>query len=149
MKRIVVFLLALIVTYVIAAIASTQSVLARLSEMGIVVTLDHRIGAMLHDLVGMATTFLPLLAAGLLIAFLLTALVNRWVVDLRTPLYVLAGASAVIAVHVCLKLALDITPVAAARSAGGLVIQAFAGAIGGYVFAITSGNGALADKTGE
>jgi len=137
MRRVAAFLLALLVTYVLAATAATQSVLARLGEMGIVVTFDHRMGAIVHDLFGMLSSFLPLLGVGLLIAFLFTARVDRWVPGWRTPLYVLAGAAAVITVHVSLKIAFDITPVAAARSAGGLLIQALAGAVGGYVFAMS------------
>ena len=131
-------MLALLVTYVLAAAAATQSVMARLAEMGIVVTLDHRLTATGHDLVGMASSFLPLLALSLLIAFLVTTLINRWVSGWRTTLFVLAGATAVICVHVGLKIALDITPVAAARSVSGLVVQALAGAAGGFIFALAT-----------
>lgn len=130
------FLLASLVAYVLAATAATQSVLARLGEMGIVVTLGHRIAATGHDLVGMASSFLPLLIVAFLIAFLVTALICRWVSAWRTPLYVLAGAVAIIAVHAGLKIAFDITPVAAARTTGGLAIQALAGAAGGYVYVL-------------
>ncbi len=123
-------------TYVLAAAAATQSVLDRLGEMGIVVTPAHRVSATWHDLVGMAGSFLPLLAAGLLIAFAVTALLNRLLPGYRRLLFVLAGAAAVVTVHVALKLAFDITPVAATRTPGGLAVQALAGAAGGYVYAL-------------
>ncbi|MBT8135820.1 MAG: hypothetical protein KJO54_02275 [Gammaproteobacteria bacterium] len=137
-RRVTVFLLALFVTYVLAASAATQSVLMRLREMGIRITLDHRLSATGHDLIGMATSFLPLLALGLLLAFVVTGWINRWFEGWRVALYVLAGAVAVIAVHAGLKLALDITPVAAARTTGGLMIQAAAGAAGGLIYGLST-----------
>lgn len=137
-RRLTVFLLALFVTYVLAASAATQSVLARLREMGIRITLDHHLSATGHDLVGMATSFLPLLAIGLLLAFLVTGQINRWFAGWRVALFILAGAVAVISVHAGLKLVFDITPVAAARTTGGLLIQAAAGAAGGLIYGLAT-----------
>lgn len=137
-RRVTIFLLAVFVTYVLAASAATQSVLARLQEMGIRITLDHRLAATGHDLIGMASSFLPLLALALLIAFLVTGLMYRWFNSWRVVLFAFAGAAAVILVHAGLKLVFDITPVAAARTIGGLVIQAAAGAIGGLVYGLTT-----------
>ena len=45
-----------------------------------------------------------------------------------------AGAAALVCIHVTLNLALGLTPVAIARSPGGLLVQGLAGAAGGYVY---------------
>lgn len=135
LRRIAVFLLALFVTYLFAATAATHSVLTSLASLGVQVTLSQRLEATGHDLAGMAPSFLPLLGVGLLIAFLVTAAITRFVTSWRTPLYMLAGATAIITVHVALKVTLDITPVAAARTMPGLFVQALSGAAGGLVFA--------------
>ena len=128
------FLSAVIVTYVLAAIASTQSVLDSLREIGIPVSRTERLEAIAHDLVGMATTFLPLIALALLIAFLLTGAILRWLPKWRTALYIISGAAAIVGLHLILRATFDITPVAAARTGMGLAIQALAGAVGGYAF---------------
>ena len=47
----------------------------------------------------------------------------------------LAGAAALLAVHLGLKAAFDITPIAIARTGAGLAVQALCGACGGYLFA--------------
>ncbi len=137
-RRAVRFLAAVAAGYVAAALAATQSVLARVRELGLPVGWGTRVDASLHDLAGMATSLLPLLAVAYLLAFAAAAvLARRWPAAMR-PLYVLAGAVALVTLHVALKLSFDITPVAQARSLGGLAVQALAGALGGAVFAVTA-----------
>ena len=109
------------------------------------VGIGKRIAVTGHDLVGMAPTLLPLIAIGLLIAFLVTGLLCRWVPNARFGLYVLAGAIAVLGVHFSLYQVFDITLVAVARTTGGLVTQAAAGALGGYVFVRLSGRTTTAE----
>ena len=132
------YLLAIVVAYLLASITATQSVVARLGEMGIEVDLRERFGMTLHDIAGMAGMFLPMIAAGFLAAFLVTALLCRWLGKRPVALYVLAGAVALIAIHLTLKLAFGITPVAVARTMGGLFIQGLAGAVGGWFYAYTN-----------
>jgi len=88
----------------------------------------------LQDLTGMAGMFLPMVAFALLIAFMVTALLCRWWPKWRLPLYLLAGAVGLVSIHLALNLAFGITPVAAARNAGGLLLQALAGAGGGFTY---------------
>lgn len=133
-KRLGAFLLAVLVTYFLAAVAATQSVVASLEEMGLPVTFGQRLGATFHDLLGMSPSFLPLIAVGLAIAFLVSAFLSARI-GMRTLLYCLAGGAAVVAVHLGLQIAFDIVPVAAARSGAGLAIQGLAGVVGGLVFA--------------
>ncbi len=137
-RKLTAYLLAIIVAYLLASITATQSVIARLAEMGIDVNFADRLNMTLHDLAGMAGMFLPMIAAGFLAAFMLTALLCRWLGRRPVALYVLAGAIALITIHLTLNLAFQITPVAIARTMGGLLIQGIAGAVGAYFYAYTN-----------
>ena len=137
-RRLAVYLAAIAVTYLLAAISATQHVASSLESMGLPVSVGTRISMVGQDLVGMAGMFLPLIAFGFLVAFLVTALLCRWWGRWRNALYALAGACALICIHVALNLAFDITPVAIARSTSGLMLQGLAGALGGYVYAVFS-----------
>ena len=132
--RLVAFLAAVGAAYVLAALTATWSVVGRLEGMGVTVPLTDRAAMSLQDLGGMAGSFLPLVALGLLIALLCAALLARWLPRWRGPLYFLAGAAALICVHLLMNLALGITPVAIARTGAGLAVQAAAGGAGGLAY---------------
>ena len=132
--RLGIYLAAVVVTYVLASITATQSVVARLGGMGVDVSLAERLSMTLHDLFGMAGMFLPIVAFAFLIAFLVTALLCRWLGAWRMLLYPLAGGVALVCTHLALNLAFQITPVAIARSVPGLLVQGLAGAAGGYTY---------------
>lgn len=138
LRRIGSFVLAVAVTYLLAVISASQHVAASLEGMGAEVDLGTRLQMIVHDLGGMATSFLPMLVIGFVIAFLVAALLLRWLPRYRYLLYGLAGAAAVATIHLALQAAFDITPVAVARSTGGLIVQALCGAVGGYLYARTS-----------
>ncbi len=137
-RKLAAYLLAIIVAYLLASITATQSVIARLAEMGVDVNFSERLSMTLHDIGGMAGMFLPMIAAGFLAAFMLTALLCRWLGRRPVALYVLAGAIALITIHLTLNLAFQITPVAIARTMGGLLIQGIAGAVGAYLYVYTN-----------
>jgi len=128
-------LLAIIVAYLLATITATQSVIARLAEMGVDVDFADRLRMTVLDIAGMAGMFLPLIAAGFLAAFLVAALLCLWLGRRPIALYALAGAVALIAIHLTLKLTFGITPVAIARTTDGLLTQGLAGAVGAYFYA--------------
>ena len=136
--RLATYLAAVVVTYLLASVMATQSVISSLSGMGVDVGFTERAAMTLRDIGGMAGMFLPMIAFGLLIAFMATALIchywNRW----RTPLYIIAGAAALVCVHLALNLAFGITPVAIARTITGLALQAIAGAAGGFTYVYLS-----------
>jgi hypothetical protein len=137
--RFAIYFFAVVATYLLASITATQSVVASLSGMGMEVSFGDRVNMTLADIRGMAGVFLPLLAFGLLIAFMSSALLYRFWRKWRMALYLIAGAAAVIVIHLALKLALGVTPLAIARSPGGLLAQGIAGAAGGlcYVWLLT------------
>ncbi len=137
-RRLLAFVVASLGGYLLAAAFSTQSVLSSLADMGVTVTLGQRIAATAHDIAGMTGIFLPILAVGFLLAFLVTGLLMRWLDRWRTPLYVLAGGVAVLTVLLSLKASFGLMPIAGARTAAGLASQCVAGAIAGYLFALIS-----------
>ena len=133
-KRLGAWLLSVAVTYLLATLTATQSVVSALTRMGLDIPVGKRLTMTLQDIVGMAGMFLPMVAFALLIAFMTAALLCRWLSRWRLPLYLLAGAVAVVCIHLGLNLAFGITPVAIARSTGGLLLQALAGAAGGFAY---------------
>ena len=137
--RLAIYLSAVVVAYLLASIMATQSVISNLSGMGVDLSFAERATMTLHDIGGMAGMFLPMIAFGLLIAFMATALICHYWNQWRTPLYIIAGAAALICVHLALNLAFGITPVAIARTTTGLGLQALAGAVGGYTYVYLSG----------
>ena len=130
------YLAAVAVTYVTAATAHTQSVMSRLADMDAPVTVGVRASATLHDLGGMATSFLPMIAVGLAIAFPVAAAAIRRLPRWRPVGYSVAGGVAVLVIHLTLSLMFQITPVAGARTTLGLTVQALCGGLGGWVFRI-------------
>ncbi len=137
-RKLAAYLLAVIVAYILASITATQSVIARLAELGVEVNFANRLSMTLQDIAGMAGMFLPMIAVAFLVAFMVTALLCRWLGRRPVALYVLAGAVALIAIHLTLNLAVGITPVAIARTMAGLLIQGLAGAVGAYLYAYTN-----------
>ena len=132
--RLAAYLAAVGVAYLLASVTSTWSVVASLTRMGVEVPLSERLSMTLADIAGMAPMFLPMVAFALLIAFMTAALLNRWLHRWQMPLYLLAGATAVVCIHLGLHLAFGITPVAIARTGGGLLVQGVAGAAGGFCY---------------
>jgi len=134
LTRLGAWLLAALVTYAISSTLATQSVIASLGRMGVSVPLGQRFSTTIQDLVGMSGMFLPLIAFSLLIAFVVASILSRWLAPRRTALFILAGFTGVLALHVSLEAMLGITPVAAARTVGGLLLQGVGGAAGGWLF---------------
>ena len=132
--RLAAYLAAVGIAYLLASVTATWSVIARLTGMGVEVGLADRVAMILNDIAGMAPMFLPMVAFAVLIAFLCAALLNRWLYRWQLPLYVLAGATAVVCIHLALHLAFGITPVAIARTGGGLFLQGIAGGVGGFCY---------------
>jgi hypothetical protein len=128
------YLAAVLVTYTGAVVAHSQSVVARLADMGVDESLPDRLGHTLHDLTGMAGLFLPIIAVTLAIAFLVASQLMRLLPRWRPVGYAVAGGVAMLAVHVILEQTLAITPIAAARTTLGMTLQALAGVLGGWVF---------------
>jgi len=137
-RRLVAFVLAVVATSVVGAIAHSQFIASAVSGLGHPVPLGDRLSWAGHDAVGMFSTYAPIIAIGFAIAFLVAALIVRKLPHLRNIGYTLAGAVAIVVAIVVLKQMLDVMGIASARSMLGVIAQAIAGAIGGWLFAIVS-----------
>jgi len=129
------YLLATLLSYILASIFSTQSVFFRLDGMGVPVDTGDRLLGSLHDLVGMAGILLPVIAAGFAIALPIAGFLGRRSPARRTALYTLAGGLAILTIHYSMEAALGIKFIAGARTIAGLSMQVLAGAVGGFAFA--------------
>ncbi len=142
------FLVAVLVAYLIGAALATQHVLGSLTTMGMNIDFGVWAHATLHDLIGMAGLYAPLLAAAFLVAMPVILLVCRGRPGWRRIGYTTGFFAAVVVMHSIMPLVLNVTPVAATRMFGGLVQQGLAGAVGGYVF-YRLGRASLADAAAE
>ncbi len=133
-RSIFAFVIAVLVAYSIGAFLATQHVLGALTELGMDITFGVWAEATAHDLVSMFPTYGPLIAVAFAIAIPVAALICRPRNGWHRTGYISACFAAVLVMHLLLPLALDVTPVAAARITGGLLQQGLAGAVGGYVF---------------
>jgi hypothetical protein len=145
LKRLGAWLLAVAIAYLLASVTATLAVIGSLTDMGLAVPIADRLGMALRDILGMANMFLPMVAFALLIAFMTAALLCRWLARWRLPLYALAGAAAVVMIHLLLNLAFGLTPIAIGRSAGGLALQGLAGAAGGICYILLVRNQSAGD----
>ncbi len=138
--RLGIYLAAVAIAYGLASLTATQAVVWRLAAMGVSVGWSERVAMSLRDLAGLAPLFLPMVAFALLVAFLGAALACRYVAHWRCGarwpgvVYFVAGASALVMLHLTLKLAFGLAPIAVARTAGGLALQALAGGIGACAY---------------
>ena len=134
LKRVIAFVVSVLVAYVLAVLMYTQLNLSNVVEMGLEVTMADRVGAALHDLAGMYL-LLALIAIGFAIAFAVTHLVLRFLPQLRYIGYILAGFVAIYAIDFALyKVMGDMHVLAVTRTTVGTLAMCVAGAVGGYVF---------------
>lgn len=129
------FILAVIVATVLGAVAHTQFVLARLSGLGVDISLGERLSMTLHDIVGMAPLFGAIVGAGFIVAMSAAALVFKLAGTQRTLIYVVAGAVSLGVTLMVMNAVFEITAIAGARSTLGFLAQMAAGAVGGLTFA--------------
>lgn len=125
--------------YGLASLLATHVILAEVSAMGLPVTLDDRFRASAHDLLGLASSYLPLMLVAYAITLPVAAWLGRWWPAWRVVLFPLAGAIAILLLHLIMKAALGLNGIAAVRELPGLLLQMLAGWIGGYLFYLFMG----------
>ena len=135
MRRISAFLVAVIASYLLVAISYTQLNLANLVEMGVELTLGQRFAATGHDLVSMAPAFLVVITVAFLIGFPLAALAAKFVPQLRTLAYIVAGFVSLYAVDFATQIPFGTHIIPTTRTLMGVLAFSVSGAIGAYVFA--------------
>jgi len=132
------FLAAVIAAYILGAVFISQGNIASIVAMGFDISVAQRFDAALHDVAHMTNIYLPVIAVSYLIAMPVASFIIKYVPHQRMFLYVLAGATGLVAIHLILKLLLGISGIAATRTVVGLLMQAIAGGVGGYLFHVIS-----------
>lgn len=132
------FLVAVIAAYILGAIFISQGNIASIVAMDFDITLAQRFEAAIHDVTHMTDIYLPIIAISFLIAMPVATLIIKYVPNLRTIGYVLAGAAGLLAIHLIMKMVLGFSGIAPTRTIVGLLAQAIAGGVGGYLFHILS-----------
>lgn len=136
------FFPAVIAAYVVGSLLATQVVLGNLGDMGVEVTLSTRLQASLHDLLGMPAYLLLILLAFVVAMPVAAGLVRVHALPgTRVFWFTLAGFVALVALHLIMRQVLGLYPVAAAREWSGLLLQGFAGAVGGFLYSVISRSG--------
>ena len=128
------FLIAAMATFLLASLAHSQFVLHELGKLGVEIDFATRLSSTLDDLTGLMPTYGIVVAISLLIGFLITTLVRKYLAKPAHWLYPVAGFVAILAAHIAMHPILDITLIAGARSTFGLICQCLAGAFGGWAF---------------
>ncbi len=128
------FVPAVLFTYVLASILSTQFILGSLQGMGVDVGVMVRLSTTLHDLVGLSTSYLILILVAFILGLPVAAGLSKLMPSQRLVLFVLAGFVAIVALHLIMKAVLGMSAIAATRTMFGLLSQGVAGAAGGYLY---------------
>lgn len=134
-RRILAFIAAILVTEVTIALVNAHSVMGRLAELGVEIPLGRRLATYGEDVLGLAGTFVPVLALGFGIAFTVAWATERWLLPgWRRIGYPLAGLVCMAVVLWGLGQIFLTHPVPATRSLGGYLAILACGAAGGAVF---------------
>jgi hypothetical protein len=128
------FFPAVILTYVVASILSTQIILGNLKAMGVEVSGMVRLSTTFHDLVGLSSSYLLLILVAFVLGLPVAAGLTRLMPAYRPTLFALAGFVAVVALHLIMKAVLGLSGIAATRTLTGLLAQGLAGIAGGYLY---------------
>ena len=128
------YLAAVISTYIVGVIFLSQGNIANVVAMGFQVTITERLDAVVHDLTHMTGIYLPVIAVSMLISLPVAAMIIRYAPHLRSIGYILAGITALIAIHMIIKMVFGISGIAPTRTLIGLLAQGVAGGVGGYLF---------------
>ena len=128
------FFPAVLLTYVLASIFSTQIILGNLQAMGVEVSAMVRLSTSFHDLMGLTSSYLVLILVAFIVGLPVAAGLTRLMPTQRLVLFILAGFVAIVALHLIMKAVLGLSGIAATRTGFGLITQGVAGAAGGYLY---------------
>ncbi|MFT7368622.1 MAG: hypothetical protein ACI927_001834 [Oceanospirillaceae bacterium] len=132
------FIVAVIAAYVLGAIFISQGNIASIVAMDFDISIAQRFDAAFHDVAHMTNIYLPVIAVSYLIAMPVASFIIKYAPRQRMVLYVLAGAVGLVTIHLTMKLLLGISGIAPTRTVVGLLAQAVAGGVGGYLFHVIS-----------
>ncbi len=136
MRAVLGFVLAVIVLAVLGSISHAVMNQGDLAAIGAEFPIGDRISWAMHDIVGMGPIFGAIMSVGLLIAFIVAGIVSGFVTPLRTIVYVVAGAAAVIGTLMVLPFVFPggVTAISSTRELDGTIGLAIAGALAGLTY---------------
>jgi hypothetical protein len=113
----------------------TQSVLAKLTEININISMSERLSTTYEDMLGLAPTYGLVILIALTIAFSIAGLISKKLTVSARLLYPLAGGVAFLVMLLAMQPILNVTLLAGARGTAGIALQVCAGVIAGICFA--------------
>ena len=128
------FLVATIVTVVLACLLQTQMVLLELSKLDVQISFSKRAYMSWQDLAGLIPSYGIVILIGLAIGFGIAKLIRRYTSLKSSRLYIFAGATVMAVILIAMQPVLGVTLIAGARSGLGIMLQIIAGATGGFCF---------------
>ncbi len=129
------YLSAVLVASVLGCAASAQFTLANLIGFGIDVPLTTWLATSLEDVIGMGPTYAVVAAVAFIPGFGFASLLLRWVPGPRSFWFAVAGGAAIVTAILLLRHLGGGTIFGGARSPMGLLAQALAGGVAGWLFA--------------
>ncbi|MEX0740785.1 MAG: hypothetical protein WD071_15725 [Pseudohongiella sp.] len=132
------WLLAVLTATVLGSIIQTQFNMAAIANLDVTIPVGTWLMATVQDIFNFGLLYGLLVAIALAVGFAVAALLTgRFAERLalpRIPMFVLAGAVAVLVLLLTLNAVLPMTPIAATRNTAALVLMALAGAPAGWVY---------------
>ncbi|MFQ3196766.1 MAG: hypothetical protein ACJAUL_003498 [Paraglaciecola sp.] len=128
------FLLAVLVSFILASLAHSQFVLFELAKVGVQIDMASRVSMTLDDLLGLRQSYGPAIALGLLLAFAVMGAIRKYRPHTTPWVYPLGGALAMLVMLLAMQPIMHITLIAGARTPFGILAQCAAGFAGGWVF---------------
>lgn len=125
------FILAWAITFIFASVFHSQSVLMSLNALDIDISVNQWVNMTRDDLIGLLPTYGILILIALILAFTSCHYVIK---TRRTMIFTLAGAVSIWVLLFAMQPIMNITLIAGARDATGILLQCIAGAAGGYVY---------------
>ena len=128
------FIIAICATAIAATVLQVCHSTSVLRELGAPVDTGAALGMLVHDLVGFGLNFMGVTAIAFLIAFVVTALLQRVLKVSPVKLYGLAGAVAIWTALKCITLLTGISPIPASLEWAWLAGLVATGALGGLLY---------------
>ncbi|QPG05209.1 hypothetical protein IT774_13930 [Salinimonas marina] len=136
-RMVVALLPAWVVTYVLACVFHSQRVIHALTEVDVKVAVSERLSMSAYDLWGLLPSYGAAIALALVLSMMVVALLLRWMQPsslIAALVAALGGAMAMLVMLLSMQPIMGVTLIAGAREITGIMLQCFAGAVGGVVF---------------
>lgn len=128
------WIIAVVTTVAVGSVAQTQFNMSRIQALGAEIGLGTRLATTWHDLLNFTPAYALLVSIAFVIAWPAAGLLKRWLPDQRTPLFTLAGFSAIWVMIAIMNRALPVTAIGATRNLAGVIVLSLVGAAAGFMY---------------